>query len=220
VPNDRPRQIVGIVKDHRLSPFDEDVMPVMYTLHTQQPSQYLWPRGELRLGMSFLVKTRDMANVVPALRRVIADIDRDRPISNIHPLEQDLANRFTSHRYVMTLFGTFASVATFLAAIGIYGVMAFTVARRSREIGIRMALGAGTRHVLRPAHRLSVHVRYRCASPRPRADARPRHGYELSKLIHTRSRGQLTFHLTYLAHHRAFDGIGAWDPMKRSMTAG
>ena len=99
--------------------------------------------------MSFLVKTRDMANVVPALRRVIADIDRDRPISNIHPLEQDLATRFTSHRYVMTLFGTFASVATFLAAIGIYGVMAFTVARRSREIGIRMALGAGTRHVLR-----------------------------------------------------------------------
>jgi len=146
---DQPRQIVGVVGDVRHWGLYGDPPPTLYVPHLQ----HIWvsPSGIsiYHLFRTFFVRTTsNPMNLASSLRQVVAQVDRDQAVFDIMPMEQSLSEWLGYQRFYMQLFGIFAALAVFLAVVGIYGVMSYSVARRTHEIGVRVALGASRGSVL------------------------------------------------------------------------
>jgi len=150
LPNDPPREIVGVVGDVRLRRTQQEARPMLYVPLAQQGAQWIGPQLGARAGAYFIVRAKtDPLGLVSSAREAVAVIDPSQPLSNIQTVEGKLSDELQYTRLYMLLLGVFGGVAAVLAAVGIYGVMSFSIAQRRREIGIRMALGANRGAVLR-----------------------------------------------------------------------
>jgi predicted permease len=134
-PEDRI-EIVGVCKDAMYVNLKDEVPPTVYL-------SYLQAANNVR-GMTFEVRTAlpPMA-IAGAVQRAVAEIDRNVPVAEMRTQEEQIRMTLGTERMFAGVVGSFGVIAALLAAIGLYGVMAYTVARRTNEIGIRLALGAG-----------------------------------------------------------------------------
>ncbi len=131
--NEDWREVVGIVRDVKSQGSDHEVIPQSYEPFYQQPNSTLW----------VVVRFQGDAAALPAaVRHQLAEIDRDQPIAQLRLLDEVVADSFARPRFAVTLMSGFSLIALLIASVGIYGMMSYRVVQQTREMGIRLALGA------------------------------------------------------------------------------
>jgi predicted permease len=135
-----PWQIIGVVGDIRGNSLDEDIRPSVWIPHTQFSPGH----------MSFILRTNgNPLALAGALRETIRALDPELPVTDVMTMDDVVAKTMARPRIVATLLSIFAVMALLLAGVGVYGVMAWSVAQRTQEMGIRIALGASRSTLIR-----------------------------------------------------------------------
>ncbi|HUO32574.1 MAG TPA: ABC transporter permease [Bryobacteraceae bacterium] len=135
-----PMEIVGVVADAKLYGLDAPIEPAIYVPHMQHPAG----------SMGLVVRTEgDPVAMASAVRHEVQRLDPELPVSAVRSMEHVLSDSLMLRRAAMLMLTVFGSLALTLATVGIYGLTAYSVSRRTHEIGLRVALGASRQHILR-----------------------------------------------------------------------